>query len=363
MSFQKIRVFNFRNLRDGEIAIPQAQVFFVGENGQGKTNFLEALYLLSYGGSFRTRRDAEVIKHGTAEAALSATFASTSGIETIDIRYQNGKKRISVNETLIADRREIVSRFPVVLFQHDDLRFVNGTPDMQRFFVDQTLSLYEPLHIDDLRTYRKILRNRNQALKDGNRDVLGIYDRQLAESGRHVQQNRFVAIAAFNEVFRDLFREISGLSEELELVYKPSWRDAGSSGGSLDEIIDLYQKKRQQEMAVGTTLLGPHRDRVAFEYEGRNFLEEASTGQQRLTSLILRIAQARLFHKKTQRLPVLLLDDVLLELDPGRRERCIQSLPPSEQRIFTFLPGEPYDAYLDSDTLVYSVQNGEFKTS
>lgn len=361
MGFQRLRSYHFRNLRDGTVDVSGPQVFFIGENGQGKTNFLEALYVLSYGGSFRTRRDGEMIRHGESDLALSASYGNGEDNDGIELRIQKSTKSIVINGKAIQDRREIVSRFPVILFRHDDLQFVSGPPELQRFFIDQTLSLYNPLHIEDLRSYRKVLKNRNMALKDRSLDLLPVYDRQLAEQGLPVQKNREMAIDAFNTVFRDLFTGISGLDTPVEVSYRPSWKipDDGSEG--IQSITDLFQKKRDNEISLGTTLHGPHRDRIGFRYRGRDFTEEASTGQLRLTSLILRIAQARLFHDMTGRRPVLLLDDVLLELDPERRERALQALPEAEQKIFTFLPGEPFLSYRDDSTLVYSVRDGEFE--
>ena len=357
MGFKRVRFYQFRNLRDGYVDIPATQVFLVGENGQGKSNFLESLYLLSYGASFRTRRDSEMCRLGKGEMAVDGEFDGDDGVHRLEIRWQEARKRISLDGSPVQDRRDMVSLIPSVVFRHDDMTFVNGPPEMQRWFVDQTLSMYQPVYIDDLRRYRAILRNRNQAIKEGFLDMLPVYDRELAAVGLELQRRRRAVLDAFNLVFVEDFRAISGLSAELVLDYRPSWRNLESP----DEVLDHLAERRDQEIALRTTTSGPHRDRVMFRYDGRDFLNIASTGQQRLVALILRVAQARFFHRQTDRLPVLLLDDVLLELDPHRRARFIDRLPQSQQRIFTFLPGEPFGAYRDADTLVYSVVDGELR--
>ncbi len=358
MGFQQIRLYQFRNLKDTTLDVAAGQVFLVGQNGQGKSNFLETLYLLSYGGSFRTRRDQELCRGGTDEMALDGQFISTDEELSVSIRFRGGKKTISVDDQNLTDRRDLVSRIPTVVFRHDDMAFVNGSPDMQRWFVDQTLSMYQPVYIDQLRRYRRILRNRNQLIRDRRDEgMMAVYDQQLAESGLEIQRERAQVLQAFNRVFQEEFHQISGISGTFVLDYRPGWRGLERP----DEVVAHLRSRRAQEEALRTTTSGPHRDRVLFRLDGMDFLQRASTGQTRLVSLILRVAQARFFAEQTGRLPVLLLDDVLLELDGEKRARFVGRLPRSEQRIFTFLPGEPYRDYLSEDTLVYAVSDGTFQ--
>ena len=220
--------------------------------------------------------------------------------------------------------------------------------------MDQTLSMNRPVYIDDLRRYRIILKNRNHAIKNEQYQLMEIYDEELAEAGFSYRSRRRDVVTAFNEVFSEDFKNVSGLDSTLELEYRPSWRN-------LERVSDIQTElasRREQERNLRTTTSGPHRDRILFRYDGRDFLQIASTGQVRLAALILRVAQARFYAQYSGRDPVLLLDDVLLELDPVRRTRFVDRLPAAEQRIFTFLPGEPYDAYRNDDTLIYSVNNG-----
>ncbi|MCG8479353.1 MAG: DNA replication and repair protein RecF [Spirochaetales bacterium] len=354
MGFERVRYYQFRNLQDGFLDLPARQIFLIGRNGQGKSNFLESLYLLSYGGSFRTRRDNELCRLGEREMAVDGLFTGRDGRHRLEIRMIEGRKRITLDDTPVQDRRDMVSLIPSVAFRHDDMAFVNGPPEMQRWFVDQTLSMYQPTYIDDLRRYRRILRNRNRAIKDGMADLLPVYDIELAEVGIEIQRRRRDVLGAFNRVFSHTFRLISELDSELVLDYRPSWRDLDS----VNTVVEHLEQRRDQEYALRTTTSGPHRDRILFRYDGRDFMQIASTGQTRLVALILRTAQAQFFSQTTRRLPVLLLDDVLLELDPQRRSLFVEQLPDSEQRVFTFLPGEPYDAYRTADTLVYSVEDG-----
>lgn len=357
MSYEHVRFYQFRNLQDGTVEVAAPQVFLRGENGQGKSNFLESLYILSYGGSFRTRRDTDLCRIGTREMSIAGRVDNESGFHGIDVRYQEGKKKISLDNSAVSDRRDMISLNPSVVFRHDDMVFVNGAPEMQRWFVDQTLSMYRPIYVDDLRRYRRILKNRNHAIKNEQMELLDLYDRELAESGLRIQRKRKEVIDAFNTVFTEDFRAVSGLNETLILSYRPSWRDIDT----VDEVVDILESRREQERVLRTTTSGPHRDRVLFRYGDRDFLQIASTGQIRLTALILRVAQARFYAQRSGKSPVLLLDDVLLELDPTRRARFVERLPEHGQRVFTFLPGEPYEAYCTDETLVYSVSDGTIR--
>lgn len=355
--FRRLRLYQYRNLHDSELDLDRATVVLVGDNGQGKTNLLEALYLLSYGNSFRTRRDADLCRTGTDTLAVVADYGSADEQHEIDIRYIEGRKKITLDGSAVTDRRDIVSVVPTVLFQHDDMAFVTGGPEMQRQFLDQTISMHRPAYIDDLRRYRRALRSRNAALKDGRFDLVELYDSQVVAAGFPIVEARSATIERFAALFTDLYGRISHLPEPVCLEYRPSWRGVTSVGDALDALGG----HRSAEERLRTTMSGPHRDRLAFRFRGANFLDVASTGQVRLVALMLRTAQAEYVRAETSRLPVLLLDDVMLELDPSRRERFLAALPPSRQRIFTVLPGESLSGYGEDDSLIYSVSDGRFE--
>ena len=360
MGFRSIRTYQYRNLHDAEISLEAPEVFFVGENGQGKTNFLEAVYLLCFGSSFRTNTDTLLVRHGEREMAIEGSFSPLEGDESsVRLTYRGqgratGKKEIRVNEKLIKDRKELVGSNPCILFSHDDISFVSGAPERRRWFFNQTMSLYEPYFIDTLRRYQKILKSRNRALKERRLNLLELYDYQLAEAGLEIVERRAETTREFNESFVRLFREISGIEEALSVHYLPSWKGCERS----DEVVRLLAGRAQLDAEMATTTSGPHRDRFVFTLAKRNFAKIASTGQLRLMSLILRVAQASYYSEKTGRQPLLLLDDVLLELDMTRRDRFLKCLPPSEQRFFTFLPDEQYRGFVTPSTLMYKVEMG-----
>jgi DNA replication and repair protein RecF len=353
MQFSSVRLVSFRNLADAEIDTHGKDIFLIGENGQGKTNFLEALYFCSYASSFRGVRDTELARNGEKEYAAAASI-SGSLYENVLIKYENGKKSVSIDGKTSSDRKELLSVAPCIVFCHEDMEFVSGGPERRRWFFDQCISLYDDAYLDDFRRYRKIIKTRNNVLKDGHagKEVLDALDPQLAMHGLNLMIKREEAAARFSEIFAPLYEAVSGI-QGVSVRYRSSWKQRG-----IDEICAHLAAKRETDLFLGTSHTGPHRDRYVFEQGAVEFAEKASTGQRRLLALLLRIAQARRFSDMTGANPVLLLDDVLLELDGEKRRRLLSIMPEYDQAFFTFLPEEPYERYRRADTLVYLVKDG-----
>jgi DNA replication and repair protein RecF len=359
MAFVSVAYHDFRNIQNTTLDIDAPVVYLVGENGQGKTNFIESIYLLCYGASFRTRKDARLITLGQEVAHVRGRSHKAEGIDR-DIAVKvlkEGRKEIRVDGRLINDRMDLIENVPCIVFAHQDLSFVTGSPEMGRRFFNQTLSLFDPLFVGLLRSYRKLLKSRNILLKENNRSLLPAYTRNLAEIGLQIQRRREGVIEEFNTTFSLLFTGISDLKGETSIRYRSSW----PKDTTTEEVVEFMAKREHRDLSFETTTAGPHRDRFVLMHNGKEFSHIASTGQVRLCSLILRVAQANFFSGKTGKQPVLLLDDVLLELDAIKRERFIGELPGFEQAFFTFLPDEQFRKYSDDDTLIYRVVDGRFR--
>lgn len=359
MGFFSIRFFQYRNLKDAEVLIHAPVIFLIGENGQGKTNFIEGLYYLCFGSSFRTRINERIIKNGKDFAFLAGTFLSQDNIESrISVQiFKNKKKEIKVDNKLIDDRKEIIQNIPCIVFSHDDMIFIKGPPEQKRWFLNQTISLFEPVFIDLLRKYRKNIKNRNICLKNRKKDMISIYDEKIAVIGLEIQKKRKNLIDDFNHTFSFYYKAISGLENDVRMVYNPSWQRAGRP----EEVMVILHRSYNRDMELGLTTTGPHRDSISY-YEGKtNYILNASTGQLRLLSIVLRIAQARYFYEKTGKKPVLLVDDVLLELDYVKRMMFYKRLTDYEQIFFTFLPDESFIESEKGDILKYYIENGEIQ--
>ncbi|MCR5612912.1 DNA replication/repair protein RecF [Treponema sp.] len=362
MPFLNISFYNFRNLDNNKIDLLSKEVYFVGENGQGKSNILEALYYCAYGNSFRTHFDSEIIKHGQKDFSIKALYQdSNESTKSINVYYENSKKRIEKNGKNIQDRKELINTMPCILFCHDDMDFVIGDPGRKRFFIDQSLSLYDVLYIDVIRKYKQILKSRNLLLKEQKYDMLDVYDIQLAQVGLEIEKKRKAAIFKFNEIFSKLYQDISGI-ENVRIFYEPSWKEIedgiSKRPPNENEVLNILLQKREIDKVMGTTMSGPHRDKIKFVKDNMLFVPVASTGQRRLIALLLRVSQAVFYSQITREKPILLMDDVMLELDPDKRQKLTSMLPEYDQLFCTFLPGEPYERYKHTTTKVINIKDG-----
>lgn len=357
MGFTRLSFLNFRNLADREVGVGARRVLLVGENGQGKTNFLEAVYLLSVASSFRADGEAALLRDPALPAALSGRLEHGDGPPVdLALRWETGHAReVRVNGKAVNDRRDLLSEVLCICFVQQDADFVVGPLEARRRFFDQVLALAHPAWLAAFRDYRRVLRSRNAALKADARDVLDVLDAQIAPLGLALRERREAIVADFNGVFTPLVGGIMGGDRAVRIRYRPSWADLDTA----DAVVARLGAERGRDLAFGTTTSGPHRDRFTCLVDGRDFAHFASTGQVRLCALALRVAQARFLAERTGRRPVLLLDDVLLELDPGRRQAFIERFPDFEQAFFTLLPGESQLSSRSDDALVLSVRGGE----
>lgn len=354
MGFRSIRFYQFRNLENTLWNCSGKEIFLVGENGQGKTNVLEGVYCLSYGTSFRAKKEENLIRLGAREALVEGSFQPQDQSE-FQVRFFLGEeqKRITLDGKEIRDRSYLVGKIPSILFVPEDTQFIVGPPERQRNFFNQTSILGDPLFLPLWNRYSKLLKQRNAALKQGQREILEVYDQEFVRIGIEISKARGRIVEAFARVFSEIFGQVSQLSIPVSIEYLPSWKTDEPK-----EVLSLLHQWRERELLLGASTSGPHRDRFRFLFGEGEFSTTASNGQIRLASLVLKTAQALFYSEKTGRKPVLLLDDVLLEMDHSRRKRFLSFLPAYDQAFFTFLPDELYEAYRSPATRVYTVNGG-----
>ncbi len=350
-----IRTYNFRNLKDEKLPISDRQSIFVGNNGQGKTNMLEAIYVGCYGSSFRTHKTQEIIRHKEQESAVEL-FLDEDG-ESHTLLCKLGKnKEILFDGKVISDRKELLYILPCVVFTHEDIYFISGPPEAQRRYFDQTLVLYDPSLTDILRGYKRILRQRNSAIKDGYYSLIDVYNIQLVDLGLQIQKLRKDLIDKFNTLFPKLYKDVSLLEDPVTIEYKPSWNIDITE----KEAIELLEDHFQRDIIMKTTTSGPHRDRFIFRYKGKDFSSYASMGQSRLMALVLKLSQCILFSEHRNLVPIGLFDDVFLELDHEKRGKFLDSIPNFRQSFYTFLPEEKYFKDAENSHQVFNVEEGSF---
>lgn len=354
MPFSKINYYHFRNIQDQQLTFHSKNIIFIGKNAQGKTNLLESIYLLSFGSSFKSIKEKNFIHLNENSASLIAEVAYHHQTNKIQLNFQQEKISITIDKNPIKDRKELLNFFPLIIFKYEDIFLINGSPELKRNFIDQVISLSYLPYIDDLRRYKKILKQRNALLKNGkeacvSNKLLDILDEQLAEAGACLIQYRFSVIKEFNESFGRLFNQITESDNQLSLRYLPSWKK-----NALQEI----RQNRERDFYYKTTTSGPHRDQYVILKDEFDFSKIASTGQKRVLALLLKLNQAFLITQKRNEKPVFLFDDVLLELDGIKKQKLLQYLPDYEQAFWTFLPEENYRQLQLTDLTVFKVNDG-----
>lgn len=359
MKIIDISVTNFRNLNiNKKLDLNKNQILLVGSNGQGKTNLLEALYFICYGNSFRTSNIKELLNYSSKSLLVSSNFIDDNNEKrNITIKLINKKREIKIDGKLIYDRKQLIYNIPCIVFSHDDIAFIKGSPESRRKYFNQTMSMYDPVFFDDMRYYNKILKQRNIILKNKQYDLLDVYDFNLAKYGYLIKEARLKTVKEMNLLFPELYSQVSDL-KKVKLEYKSSFKECRDE----NEIIKILKENRDRDIKYSQSNLGIHRDRFNIVTEFGDLSSIGSTGQQRLASLVLRATQCKFFKQKTNKDPIVLVDDVLLELDHNKRNKFLSLFKDYSQGFFTFLPQEKYFKEIDCDNfIIYDVNQGVFE--
>lgn len=328
MKITHAQLANFRSYESCALAPCAGVNVLLGDNGQGKTNVLEALYLTCTGRSHRTRQDRELIRWGAEAAQVSVEAERRDGSHQVEITLPAlGRRRIRIAGQEISRSGELMGHVTGVLFSPEDLRTVKDGPAERRRFVDMALSQVKPAYYYALQRYARALRQRNETLKavaaqPAFMATLDAWDEQLAEAGAALMVYRREYIARLSAVAAETHREIADGRERLEIRYAPSV----TLGDDAQSLLDALFAARENDLRRMTTSVGAHRDDVLLLVEGRDVRAFGSQGQQRTAALAMRLAEMDVMREQLEEWPVLMLDDVMSELDPGRRRQLVSRL-------------------------------------
>lgn len=320
MIAEKITLENFRNYENEKVLFSPDVNIIYGDNGMGKTNLIEALYFFSYARSFRAKTK-EFLRHGCDKAKIELEFQSKGRGQNADIVFtKDNKKKIRVNEINISKNSELLGNFICVLFTPDELSLVKDGPDKRRKFLDTSIVSLRPSYFSALAAYTSCLKQKNALLKSGKYTLLDIWDEKLAEYGAAIAQMRQSYVKSLAEKANEAQKDISGGKEELEVIYSHSYKIGENKKETKDYILEKVIDARKREMEYKMCLAGPHRDDLLFKINSYNSKSFASQGQQRSIVLSMKIAQMEIINEQEGEYPQLLLDDVMSELDPSRRD-------------------------------------------
>lgn len=335
MLLQQVTLQDFRNITLARLGFCGRRQFLLGANGQGKTNVLEALGLLTALRSFRTSEAGQLVRSGQPGAAVSIQlWHDRQGQSSVTFRLGAGGKEIAVDQERIVRLGDFIGRFPTVVFSSQDQALVRGAPAARRRWLDLALAATDGGYLRVLQAYHRALASRNVLLKRGDAASdaeLLAFERTMAPAAAHLAAARAVGLAEIAACLARHYALVAAApEEEVGFAYAPDC--AGPSEGSL---LALWSEQRARDRQWRTTGRGPHRDDFEFVLRGLPARHFASEGQQRLLVLALRLAQAEWGRARTGVDPVLLADDVLGELDPQRRERFWSALAPGVQVVAT----------------------------
>ncbi len=322
MYITDIELNNFRNFKNQKIKLNKEINVFYGNNAQGKTNLLEAVYMVSMGKSFRFCKDKDIISFEKERAEINVDYFSNNMInKNTVILNKNERKIMKKNGCIIKKRMDFIGNLNVILFTPEELEIVKEGPSYRRKFLDICASQLRKKYLFALSDYTKAVEQKNKLLKENNLSTLPIWNERLAEYGSTVLWYRISLFKRIKEMIKPVYGEITDFKEELTSCYVKSFKFEDNF--SIKEIKTAFLKalkeREKDEIEASASLIGPHRDDIIFYINGKNAKLFGSQGQQRSIVVALKLVQADLFYEETGEHPVLLLDDIASELDVTRR--------------------------------------------
>ena len=322
MIVKSLELNHFRNYESLNIAFDQGTNILYGNNAQGKTNILEAIYLSGTTKSHKGSKDREMVQFGNEESHIRLFVEKQEKQFQIDMHLKKHKsKGIAVNRIPIKKAGELFGILTLVFFSPEDLNIIKNGPSERRRFMDMELCQLDRIYFDNLTKYNKILMQRNKLLKDiytkpELKETLFAWNIQLTEYGKKIIQRRREFVSRLDEIVADIHAKISGGTETVTLTYEPNVKE--------EDFERELERVREKELKLGQTMTGPHRDDISFLSNDIDIRKFGSQGQQRTLALSLKLSEIELVKQITKETPI--LDDVLSELDSKRQNFLLNNL-------------------------------------
>ena len=359
---------NYRNLQQFEVDFDPNVNIFIGQNAQGKTNLLEAIYFLALTRSHRTSNDKELIAFGKDYANVSGHIYKSQVDLSLRVLITTKGKKVWVNRVEQAKLSKYVGQLNAILFSPEDLDLIKGAPNLRRRFMDQEFGQISAEYLYFAGKYKQVLQQKNNYLKQLAKGeahdtmFLEVLSDQLAGVAAEIIVRRFQFLNYLDQYARDAYAHISTSAEKLEVIYRPSVKEI-SVKDSVEEVyhkvLNNFQKNQKLEILKGTTLSGPHRDDIEFELDGKNAHLYGSQGQQRTIALSIKLAEIQLVHQLTDEYPLLLLDDVMSELDHNRQSALLNYIHGKTQTFITTTDLEGISWEIIKKPKIYRIKSGQ----
>ncbi len=324
MKIKKLTLKNYRNIENIDLSFAPGVQVITGENAQGKTNILEAVFLLSTMRSFKAGKEEMLIQYGKNSAEIELVFEKNKREQTLKMELSSDSKKVFLDGRHLAKMRDAIGIFQSVLFTPDHLMMIKGAPGERREFLDMTLCAQSAGYTENLLQYNKALKNRNRLLKSENEALLAtipMWDELLAKYGSYVAFARQNYLLKLSESAAKEYAAISSDREKMKILYLSQFTKEPISKQEYEQKIrqtlaENIEKDREKE----STGYGVHKDDFMTLLAGKSVKFFASQGQVRSCVLAIKMAEAKLLEKNSSHKPVILLDDILSELDPSRQE-------------------------------------------
>ena len=318
---KKLYLYQFRNYTREEFSFSPGVNWIVGKNAQGKTNLLEAIYLLTTGRSFRTCQLRELIQEGSSHFFLEAEIEKEGVTQILKLSFDGETKRVDYNHTSYSHFTPLIGLLPHVIYAPDDIALVSGAPAFRRKFLNLHLSQIDPLYLHHLVRFHKAMRQRNELLKQKTETAIEPWEETMSISASYLVAKRSELISALKTPLSCYMNTLSGGQENLEITYAHSLSPA-----TPDTFLAIWNKSRKKELHLGATLHGPHRDDVIFTINGFSSKSYASMGQKHTILAALRLCEWKHFENSSSSTPLLGIDDFGAHLDEKRQNHFQEAL-------------------------------------
>ena len=375
MQITQIDLVSYRNYQKQRVAFGPSLNLLTGNNAQGKTNLIEALYYFSIGKAYRSSREEQLVPWGESQFQIKADFCGRQGKSTIEIKYALVPKKckeIFLGGLPLQKKSQLSGLITSVLFAPENLTIVKGSPQERRRFLDYDLTQMSQLYASGLSKYHRLLNQRNALLKkiriDGlttrqYKTQMELWNQQLIETGSQLIEKRLDTLDKLNPLTRLMQRKISKGEENIELKYLLCQNKPVHSAQDVKEILSqMAEENWKEDLRLGTTQWGPHRDDFLLSYNGKDLKSYGSQGQQRSTVLALKLAELELFRGETGEYPLLLLDDVLSELDASRQKQLVEIIQDKAIQCFiTSTEASLFEGNMKRAMVHYKIDKGQIQ--
>ncbi len=362
MFLKSLFLRNFRNYEEAFVEFSPHLNYLHGANAEGKTNLLEAVFLISTGKSFRTAKLAELIRSGSDAFLLGAEIEKQGILQTIEIRYDGREKYLRINATVYRSFSPLLGMLPHVVLTPEAIQFIQGAPTERRRFLDFHLAQSDPLYVHHYLRFIKAMKQRNQLLREKQHTAIESWEELMAHSACYLMQERKRAIEELEPKVKKALLELSTQGEELTLRYKPSLALSDTHENLTARIQQRLIKLRGREMQLGQTLTGPHRDDLEVFIDGKEVRDYASEGQKRSCLVAVRLGEWQRFFAHTEACPLFSIDDFAVHLDASRQAFLEKKIGILGQ-VFLTSPHPPTDSLKTTPCHVIKITQGRIYTS